>query len=144
MEKGANKKKQKKTHQIMTAYFLDTSFIIDYLHGEKSSVQLMTSLEGKIVSSYFCLAELFEGVYRTGSKRAEKEAIGLFSGFSRIYELNQKIAKKFGELRNNLRKKGKLIEDIDIFIAATCLVYDLILVTNNKKHFRNVEGLKII
>ena len=34
-------------------------------------------------------------------------------------------------------------EDIDIFIAATCLVYDLTLITNNVKHFLHIDNLKV-
>lgn len=35
-----------------------------------------------------------------------------------------------------------LIEDADLFIAAVCIVNDLQLITNNKKHFSRIHGLK--
>lgn len=41
------------------------------------------------------------------------------------------------------RKKGELIEDADLLIAATCIVNDLVLITNNRKHFSRIEGLDI-
>jgi tRNA(fMet)-specific endonuclease VapC len=44
---------------------------------------------------------------------------------------------------SKLQKKGKLIEDADILIAAFCLQNNYILVTNNVQHFENVEGLQI-
>lgn len=36
-----------------------------------------------------------------------------------------------------------LIEDADIFIGAISIWYDSILITNNEKHFKRIEGLKI-
>jgi tRNA(fMet)-specific endonuclease VapC len=43
-----------------------------------------------------------------------------------------------------LQEKGFGIEDDDLLIAAYCLKHKLTLVTNNTKHFRNIDGLEII
>jgi predicted nucleic acid-binding protein len=43
-----------------------------------------------------------------------------------------------------LQEKGFSIEDSDLLIAAYCLKHNLILVTNNIKHFKNIEGLEIV
>jgi len=51
---------------------------------------------------------------------------------------------KFGKERGGLRKKGRIIGDFDLLIASTCIYYDLIVLTNNRKHYEVVEGLKII
>ncbi len=37
-----------------------------------------------------------------------------------------------------------MIEFRDIFIAATCMVHELPIVTLNKKHFKCIDGLKIL
>jgi len=49
----------------------------------------------------------------------------------------------FGELKALLEKNGNIIDDMDLLIASTALVNNMILVTNNVKHFRNIKGLKI-
>ena len=36
-----------------------------------------------------------------------------------------------------------MIEDADILIAATCLVKDMLLVTDNEEHFRRIENLRV-
>ena len=46
-------------------------------------------------------------------------------------------------LKVELEKEGKIIDDADLFIASCSLTKDLILVTNNEKHFRRFESLKI-
>ncbi|MDR1286371.1 MAG: PIN domain-containing protein [Treponema sp.] len=40
-----------------------------------------------------------------------------------------------------LQKKGITIGDNDILIAAFCLKHNLVLITNNTKHFENINGL---
>ncbi|PIP42476.1 VapC toxin family PIN domain ribonuclease [Candidatus Desantisbacteria bacterium CG_4_9_14_3_um_filter_40_11] len=47
------------------------------------------------------------------------------------------------DLYANLRKVGKPIDDIDILIAGGALSNNLVLVTNNEGHFKNIEGLEI-
>ena len=42
-----------------------------------------------------------------------------------------------------LKKKGELIEDADILVAASAITNDLVLITDNEKHFRRIEGLKV-
>lgn len=58
--------------------------------------------------------------------------------------LNHGICKLFGRERGRLRKKGELIGDFDLLIASTCLYHDLILLTNNIRHFERIENLKIL
>lgn len=129
----------------MKTYFLDTSIIIDYLRGKKNVVKKIDNLDGNLTSSYLCLAELFEGICYSKNKEKAKEIIlNFFQGLNKIWGIDEKIAEKFGELRKDLRRKGKLIEDIDIFIASTCIVNNLILVTLNKKHFKKIVGLNIL
>lgn len=43
----------------------------------------------------------------------------------------------------DLRQKGKLIEDADIFIGASALSNNAILVTNNEEHLGRISNLKI-
>ena len=43
-----------------------------------------------------------------------------------------------------LCRQGNRIEDADIFVAAFCLVNGHTLVTDNTRHFENIEGLKFV
>ena len=51
--------------------------------------------------------------------------------------------KKYGEIRWQLESKGLKIGDMDMFIAATAIEEDFILVTGNEDHFSRIPGLKI-
>ena len=43
----------------------------------------------------------------------------------------------------NLESKGEPIGAMDMLIAAQAIASDLILVTNNEKEYKKVEGLRI-
>lgn len=129
----------------MKSYLLDTSTIINYLRGVDLTVKTINNIEGELCSSYICLSELYEGIYRVKEQeKAEKVIKDFFQSLSEIYTIDEKIAKQFGELRAHLKKTGNMLEDMDIFIAATCLVYGLTLITENKKHFSRIKNLEIL
>ncbi len=46
-------------------------------------------------------------------------------------------------LKSKLEKAGKPLDDFDLILASTALTHNLILVTNNEKHFQRIKGLKI-
>lgn len=128
----------------MRGYLLDSSVIIDCIKGKQPAIDLIESLNGELYSSYICLAELYEGILR--SLQPEEKESGLktfFEGLNAVFGLDEQVAKKFAQIRVDLKKRGNIIEDIDIFIAATCLVNGLTLVTYNQKHFSRIQGLKL-
>lgn len=128
----------------MTSYLVDTSVIIDYLRGKDVAVELLNDTEGELLSSYVCLAEIYEGVYRVkNSEEMAAVVTKFFSSLSGMYGLDANIAKKFGAIRAELKRQGSIIEDLDLLLVATCLVYDLTLITFNKKHFARIDNLRI-
>ena len=42
-----------------------------------------------------------------------------------------------------LKNQGKLIEDADILVAATAIYKELVVVTDNERHFRRIKGLEV-
>ncbi|MCC6549022.1 MAG: hypothetical protein IT279_03015 [Ignavibacteriaceae bacterium] len=61
----------------------------------------------------------------------------------KVRESNAEIAEAFGKIIADLIKKGRIIDDADIFIAATAITNELHLVTNNIKHFENIPEIKL-
>ncbi len=53
------------------------------------------------------------------------------------------ISLRTADLNAQLRSAGQPIDWADLFIAATALVHDLILVTRNVRHFDRIDGLQI-
>jgi tRNA(fMet)-specific endonuclease VapC len=129
----------------MTIYFLDTSIIIEYLRNKTETVDLVNNLPGPTSSSTICLAELYEGVYHSSQATKNKKAIDhFFEGLNFVYEVNSKVANRFGEIRAKLRRSGNRIEDLDIFIAATCFEHGCTLLTRNTKHFSRIDNISLL
>jgi tRNA(fMet)-specific endonuclease VapC len=76
-----------------------------------------------------------------------KDAKKQLEKFERFVELNQilpfdlNVARKAAEIYADLRKKGLVIGHNDVLIAATAIVNDLVLVTNNTNHFGRISEL---
>ena len=129
----------------MNKYLLDTSVIIDYLRGRKETVLYINNLEGELTSSFICLAELYEGIYRSQNpKKVEEGVKEFFAGLEKIYSLDMETSSLFGKIRFALKVKGEIIEDLDIILAATCLTHKLTLITNNVSHFQRIKDLEMV
>jgi tRNA(fMet)-specific endonuclease VapC len=49
----------------------------------------------------------------------------------------------FGRVRSDLERKGTVIGPYDLQIASIAIAHDLVLVTNNIKEFKRVDGLNL-
>lgn len=125
-------------------YLLDADQIIWYLKGRQDIVGLLQGLgKENLRISVVALAEVLEGIYGQRDEKGKLTALGKFLTGPKIIQVDEQIARQFAKIRSNLRKRGKLIDNMDIFIAATVLIHNLVLITGNKKDFEKVEGLKI-
>jgi len=124
-------------------YLIDTDWIIDHLNGIESVTKKLEkfSISG-ICTSVISVAELYEGVYGSKNYEASLDALETFLEGITVLSIDQGVCKIFGRERNKLRKQGIIIGDFDLLIASICLRYNLILLTNNKKHFEKIDSLK--
>ncbi len=60
-----------------------------------------------------------------------------------ILPINDEVIVKAAEIYGDLHRRGELIGDADILIAATALVNGLAIITNNEKHFERITGLGV-
>ncbi len=80
-----------------------------------------------------------------GATTPEKENdIKLITEDLPVLPFSDLVAVEAAKIYHRLRLSNKMIEFRDIFIASTCLVNDLPLLTLNKKHFTRIKGLEIL
>ena len=60
-----------------------------------------------------------------------------------VIQLGNESVEIFGMLKANLEKSGTRLDDFDLILATCALTHNLTLVTNNEKHFKKIEGLRI-
>ena len=94
----------------------------------------------------FSIITRFEILRGIKVKNATKQ-LQFFNFFCRnneIIELDDKIINRAADVYADLHKRGQLILDADILIAATALENNLAIVTNNERHFNRITGLRIL
>lgn len=128
-------------------YILDTDVVIDFLHGNDPNISLVKQVFGhKLYISIASWMELMYGIKKSDNPSKRTKQFDNFinkAGIS-ILPINQEIAEEFIALKVNLEKRGEKIPDFDLLIGATAKTEKMILVTRNVKHFKRLEGLKII
>ena len=125
-------------------YLIDTNWAIHYLNEHQSIVQrLHELLDDGLGLSIISLAELYEGVYYSRDPERDEQELNDFLRGVTILGIDEAICKIFGKERGRLRAVGRIIGDFDLLIGATALHHDLTLLTNNRRHFERIEGLRI-
>ncbi|MDD1744287.1 MAG: PIN domain-containing protein [Candidatus Methanoperedens sp.] len=129
---------------LLNSFTLDTDIVIEILRGNETAVNKMESFpqETLINITGLTVYELYKGVLYIGSKKLEDDLVNFIQSVE-VLQLDSYIERKAGEIYAYLKKKGEIISDADILIAATVLVNDSVLVTNNVEHFKRIKGLKI-
>ncbi len=120
---------------------IDTSIFIEHLRAKDKFATTLYQLtnDNELFISSISLYELYMGA---ATKEKEKDVQSLTDDLA-ILPFTNLVAIKAAEIYHALRRSNQVIEFRDIFIAATCIVHELPIVTLNKKHFERVEGLKI-
>jgi tRNA(fMet)-specific endonuclease VapC len=126
-------------------YLIDTDWVIDHLnHIEHVTRRLEERAPEGLALSIISLADLYEGVYYSRDPVESEAALQRFLNPElTILGLDEETCKIFGKERGRLRAAGLMIGDCDLLIGATALRYNLILLTNNRRHFERIEGLRM-
>lgn len=117
----------------MAIYLLDTSIIIDALNRKHGRWQLLASLVAAgdtLACSVVTLTEIYAGVRPKELLLTEQFLDGL-----EHYQLDARLARDAGLLKNEWAKQGRTLGVVDVTIAATALAHNLMLVTDNRKDF---------
>jgi len=127
------------------AYLLDTDIVIYWLKDKFPQInkKILSISEDRIFISSISVAELYFGAYNSTRKEENKQLIDDLLEKMNILNFDNNAANCFGEIKSSLKKQGKIICDSDLFIAACAISNDLLLVTNNEKHFQRIEKLEI-
>jgi tRNA(fMet)-specific endonuclease VapC len=104
----------------------------------ESYLDFFDSIEISLITYY----EITSGLLAKKAMRQLK-VFEQFVDEIRIIPLTEKFSKISAELFALLRKDGKTLDDIDLLIAGVAIENDLVLVTNNEKHFGRIPNLKI-
>jgi predicted nucleic acid-binding protein len=125
-------------------YLIDTDWVIDALVGRARAVNTIRRLaRQRLCVSLITLAEVYEVAFESPNPGAHLGNSQRFFAGMRVIGLSEPIIEGFAEIRSLLRRRGMLIPDFDILIAATALYHDLTLLTFNVNHFQRIPNLRV-
>lgn len=121
---------------------LDTCYLIhlqrEWTRGESGPARryLERQSEEEFGVSVVSVLEFLEGY------RQPRDGERFLEAFPHL-EVTDEVARAGSRIRRALRKRGEMIGDFDVLIAATALSAGLPLVTDNTRHFQRVDGLVV-
>ncbi len=120
---------------------VDTSIFIEYLRAKdkKKSALFAIPDSTQLFISSVTMYELLMGA----TDENKQKDIKLLTEDLPVLPFDESVSKKAAEIYHQLRHENNMIDFRDIFIAATCLVFELPLKTLNKKHFERIKQLNI-
>ncbi len=124
-------------------YLLDTNICIFFLRGKLNLDEIIKEKgRNKCYISEITVVELRYGAENSDNPEKSHKAVDAFLRGISIVPIFGCI-KLYAKEKVRLRKIGKPIHDeFDLLIGVTAIEHKLILVTDNIKDFKNLDGLK--
>ncbi|MCC7449149.1 MAG: type II toxin-antitoxin system VapC family toxin [Anaerolineae bacterium] len=117
---------------------LDTVIVAAYFNKEPVIRQKLANVIGYVSS--ITIGELYFGAYNSQQTAQNVANIRNFIALNTLLGCDEVTADYYGQIKRQLRVKGRPIPENDIWIAATALQYNLPLVSRDA-HFQAVNGL---
>jgi len=129
----------------MNRVLIDTDILSYYFKGDEvviGNFEKYLEQNDLLAISLITCYEIIGGLL---AKNALKQ-LTIFDDFvaeNIVVPMTDKSAKISAELYSSLRQNGTIVDDIDLLIAGIAIENDMILATNNERHFGRIPGLRI-
>ena len=128
------------------AALLDTDTLSAVLVGRASvhehALAYLQAHTYRFTFSVITRYEILKGLHAKGAT-AQAARFEEFCTTHDVRALSDAAVVRAAEIYADLHRRGALIGDADILIAATAMVHGLAIVTNNVRHFRRIPGLDV-
>lgn len=128
----------------MIEYLLDGDFAIYIMNGRHQAARdRLQEVAGRVGLSAISFAELAFGIERSRRRDRNRDALAAFIEPLQIVPFEADAAVHYGQIRAELQRSGTPIGSNDMLIAAHARSLDLTLVTNNRREFDRIAGLRV-
>lgn len=125
-------------------YLLDTDTCIYWLKNRQQVRDKVREVGwNQITLCVITAAELYYGAYNSSRVTENLARAEFFIQQLPVLPLSNNVLKRFGQLKAELRRIGQPVADFDLLIASVALSENLILVTNNTRHYERIVGLQL-
>jgi predicted nucleic acid-binding protein len=126
-------------------YVVDTDVISYLFRYDSRAKQFRPHLTGaSLAISFMTVAELDRWALRRGWGQARQDRMATFLQQYSIIMADRQLCRIWARVSDHARQLGRPIEVTDAWIAATALVPDVPLLTNNRGDLLGVPGLRIL
>ena len=126
-------------------YLLDTDTVIYILKGHPTVEQnLQSHPHDPVKLCVITLMELYYGAYKSQKVTSNVAKIRTLENSMEILPVGQEVVEIFGMEKAKLEHRGTPLEDFDLVLGCCALAHNLTLVTNNLKHFKKIESLRVV
>jgi len=121
---------------------LDSDTISYFLRGDKNIKEKFLQNRDALASTTINYSEIIFGLTKRDSKKYLPKVEMIFNNI-KLYSFDKKSAKVFGILKANMQQSGNIVADMDLMIASIAIANNETLISNNLKHFKKIEILKV-
>lgn len=128
---------------ISPKYLLDSNICVYILRDKKGMREQLERVGWhNCCISEITIAELLYGAECSNNIEGNKKEVLSFCADIEVVPVGLALS-EYAFQKARLRKKGILIDDLDLFIGSTAVATDCILVTENVKHLNRIENIQI-
>ena len=131
---------------IMSKVLLDTDTLSLYMKHYPKVVAIAQNYLQQYNFFTFSIITRFEILrgMKASEATTQLKSFNLLCRQNEIIGIDDKIIVRAADIYADLYKRGLLILDADILIAATALENNLAIVTNNESHFNRITNLQVL
>lgn len=125
---------------------LDTTFIIDFLRGDKDTIAKAGELgQRQKCTTAINISEVLNGILLAKTGGAEQlEAFGEFLASIEVFGFDVEASLRASQIYSELTKKGEKVNELDCQIAGAALANHCSrIITRNSKHFARMSGIEV-
>ena len=125
---------------------LDTDILVSFIRGNEEAINKINNYynsESSVMTTSMTVFELFRGAFASHNPEKKVGDVELLIEDLDILNFDTRSSKIVGKIYNELKRNGKIIDILDMFIASISISNNETLVTRNIKHFSRIPKLKI-
>lgn len=129
----------------MKSVLVDTN-VVSYLFRNDTRARLyQPHLSGSVLNmSFMTVTELDYWMVKYNWGEVRRSQLEAYILKFVVIPFTRELGRKWAEVTVNRERVGKPISAADAWIAATALLYDIPMVTHNRKDFEGIDGLAVI
>ena len=128
----------------MARFVLDTDTCVYWLRGDRRiEKKILTTGLQNVFITIITECELVYGAYKSARTEANLQLLRELRRQVRTIQTIPEVAPLYGQIKADLERAGRTLDDADLLIGAIALASKGTLVTTNTSHFEGIPGLRL-